>query len=212
MPLWLQASITAASAQFWARRASQMRDGLAAGSAHGKVRLHLAEQADHRRCRSWRFLPIILMACRCAAAHPRTGLVRRPQDDAPARAATTALTFSNAMRTFYSFVYRPTVVTAREQAPEQTDAVFHPPAGVRARRRADLRSPSVRAARTAGCGRCGSPTADPIRTSEYLSVAHRRVAPGHPPRHSVLSMTGCILHAGVSALAVQGASRLPGPQ
>jgi hydrogenase-4 component B len=33
-----------------------------------------------------------------------------------ARAATTALTFSNALRTFYSFVYRPTVETEREHA------------------------------------------------------------------------------------------------
>ena len=32
----------------------------------------------------------------------------------PASAATTALAFSNAMRTFYSFVYRPTAVTERE--------------------------------------------------------------------------------------------------
>jgi hydrogenase-4 component B len=33
-------------------------------------------------------------------------------------AMTTALTFSNALRTFYSFVYRPTVETRREHAPE----------------------------------------------------------------------------------------------
>ena len=32
----------------------------------------------------------------------------------PARVGTTALTFSNAMRTFYGFVYRPTAVTERE--------------------------------------------------------------------------------------------------
>jgi len=32
----------------------------------------------------------------------------------PARATTTPLTFSNAMRTFYSFVYRPTMVTERD--------------------------------------------------------------------------------------------------
>ncbi len=32
----------------------------------------------------------------------------------PARAATTALAFSNAMRTFYGFVYRPTAVTERD--------------------------------------------------------------------------------------------------
>jgi hydrogenase-4 component B len=33
---------------------------------------------------------------------------------APPRAATTALTFSNALRTFYSFIYRPTMETERE--------------------------------------------------------------------------------------------------
>jgi hypothetical protein len=32
----------------------------------------------------------------------------------PVRASTTALTFSNAMRTFYSFVYRPTADTAQD--------------------------------------------------------------------------------------------------
>lgn len=36
----------------------------------------------------------------------------------PGRAATTALTFSNALRTFYSFVYRPTEETGRETSPE----------------------------------------------------------------------------------------------
>jgi hydrogenase-4 component B len=35
-----------------------------------------------------------------------------------ARASTTALTFSNALRTFYSFIYRPTVETEREHAHE----------------------------------------------------------------------------------------------
>jgi hypothetical protein len=32
----------------------------------------------------------------------------------PLRAATTSLTFANAMRTFYSFIYRPMLDTARE--------------------------------------------------------------------------------------------------
>jgi hydrogenase-4 component B len=36
----------------------------------------------------------------------------------PPRAGTTALTFSNALRTFYSFIYRPTVETERETAAE----------------------------------------------------------------------------------------------
>ncbi|MGH8139504.1 MAG: proton-conducting transporter membrane subunit [Steroidobacteraceae bacterium] len=34
--------------------------------------------------------------------------------ESPRRAATTSLTFANAMRTFYSFIYRPTLDTARE--------------------------------------------------------------------------------------------------
>ncbi len=40
----------------------------------------------------------------------------RPQD--AVRSATTALTFSNALRTFYSFIYRPTEETERETARE----------------------------------------------------------------------------------------------
>jgi len=36
----------------------------------------------------------------------------------PGRAATTALAFSNALRTFYSFIYRPTEEIGREAAPE----------------------------------------------------------------------------------------------
>ncbi len=40
------------------------------------------------------------------------------RDQDPARAATTALTFSNALRTFYSFIYRPTEETAHELAHE----------------------------------------------------------------------------------------------
>jgi hydrogenase-4 component B len=35
-------------------------------------------------------------------------------DQDPERASTTALTFSNAMRTFYSFIYRPTETIERE--------------------------------------------------------------------------------------------------
>jgi hydrogenase-4 component B len=40
------------------------------------------------------------------------------REQEPRRAATTALTFSNALRTFYSFVYRPTVETERVLAGE----------------------------------------------------------------------------------------------
>lgn len=40
------------------------------------------------------------------------------RDQHPAQASTTALTFSNALRTFYSFIYRPTVMTEHELAGE----------------------------------------------------------------------------------------------
>lgn len=40
------------------------------------------------------------------------------REQEPSRSATTALTFSNALRTFYSFVYRPTVETERVLAAE----------------------------------------------------------------------------------------------
>lgn len=42
----------------------------------------------------------------------------------PGRAATTALTFSNALRTFYSFVYRPTEETGRETSPEGNGSAY----------------------------------------------------------------------------------------
>ena len=40
------------------------------------------------------------------------------RDQNPAQAATTALAFSNALRTFYSFIYRPTIETEHELARE----------------------------------------------------------------------------------------------
>jgi hydrogenase-4 component B len=61
-------------------------------------------------------LPIILVV-----ANRRFGVRRVPvwygglQHDIE-RTARTALTFSNALRTFYSFIYRPTVETTRESA------------------------------------------------------------------------------------------------
>jgi hydrogenase-4 component B len=63
-------------------------------------------------------LPLMLLL-----ASRRFGLRRVPvwyggQEQAPRRAATTALTFSNALRTFYSFVYRPTAETEHESAHE----------------------------------------------------------------------------------------------
>lgn len=46
----------------------------------------------------------------------RTAVWFGGREQAPRAAATTALTFSNALRIFYSFVYRPTIATQRELA------------------------------------------------------------------------------------------------
>lgn len=59
-------------------------------------------------------LGLLLMSRRFSVRRAAVWYGGREQD--PARAATTALTFSNALRTFYSFIYRPAVVTERELA------------------------------------------------------------------------------------------------
>jgi hydrogenase-4 component B len=59
-------------------------------------------------------VPLLLLANgrRFGLRHSRVWYGGMRED--PQRSATTSLTFSNAMRTFYSFIYRPTLDTARE--------------------------------------------------------------------------------------------------
>jgi formate hydrogenlyase subunit 3/multisubunit Na+/H+ antiporter MnhD subunit len=59
-------------------------------------------------------LPILLLALsrRFAVRRAPVWYGGLPQD--PERASTTALTFSNALRTFYAFIYRPSLTTTRE--------------------------------------------------------------------------------------------------
>ena len=61
-------------------------------------------------------IALLLLSSRFRVRYAPVWYGGRDQD--PARAATTALTFSNALRTFYSFIYRPTAVTAHELAHE----------------------------------------------------------------------------------------------
>ena len=114
MPLWLSALAEAAMGRFGVAAPGLMHDGpllvpLTAGFAFISPSLLVVVMP------LLALLPIaLLLAAR--AAHP----VRRAPvwygGSAPdiARTATTALTFSNALRTFYSFVYRPRVETKRE--------------------------------------------------------------------------------------------------
>jgi hypothetical protein len=59
-------------------------------------------------------LPIILVLASRRRPIRRTAVWYGGLSPDPARASTTSLSFSNAMRTFYSFVYRPTADTERD--------------------------------------------------------------------------------------------------
>ena len=59
-------------------------------------------------------IPVLLVVANRRFAVRRVPVWYGGFDHDPARASTTALTFSNALRTFYSFVYRPTEETTRE--------------------------------------------------------------------------------------------------
>jgi hydrogenase-4 component B len=61
-------------------------------------------------------LPLTLVLASHRFSVRRTAVWYGGRERDPAYAATTALTFSNALRTFYSFIYRPAVVTERELA------------------------------------------------------------------------------------------------
>jgi hypothetical protein len=59
-------------------------------------------------------IPILLILVRIRRVVRRTPVWYGGLQPDPARASTTSLSFSNAMRTFYSFVYRPTADIERD--------------------------------------------------------------------------------------------------
>jgi NADH:ubiquinone oxidoreductase subunit 5 (subunit L)/multisubunit Na+/H+ antiporter MnhA subunit len=63
-------------------------------------------------------VPLALLLASKRLAIRRAPVWYGGRDQDPKLAATTALTFSNALRTFYSFIYRPTAVTEHELAHE----------------------------------------------------------------------------------------------
>ena len=116
MPLWLSALVGAALSRFGVAAPRLMHDGpllvpLTASFAFISPSLLVI------------VMPLLALLPIGLLALARVG---RPLRRAPvwyggsapdiARTATTALTFSNALRTFYSFVYRPTAETTRETA------------------------------------------------------------------------------------------------
>jgi formate hydrogenlyase subunit 3/multisubunit Na+/H+ antiporter MnhD subunit len=113
MPVWLHALDGAASSQFGAPITEHMRDGallvpLTAKFAFISPSLLII------------VMPLLALAPTLLILVSKRRPVRRAPvwygglSPDPARASTTSLSFSNAMRTFYSFVYRPTADTERD--------------------------------------------------------------------------------------------------
>ncbi len=114
MPLWLGALVTAARGQFGAASPALMHAGpllvpLTAGFAFISPSLLVIVMP------LLALLPIgLLVAARAARPVRRAPVWYGGTAPEMARTATTALTFSNALRTFYSFIYRPTAETRRQ--------------------------------------------------------------------------------------------------
>jgi hypothetical protein len=114
MPVWLEALRVAAATQFASPAASAMHDGpllvpLTASFAFISPSLLVVVTP------LLALFPVglVLAAKRRFAVH-RVPVWYGGLDQDPERASTTALTFSNALRTFYSFIYRPREETRRE--------------------------------------------------------------------------------------------------
>jgi hydrogenase-4 component B len=113
MPLWLGALQGAVSSEFGNQAAHDMHEGLVLVPLTSKF----AFISPTLLVIVMPLLAIIPMAL--VIANRRFAIRRVPVwygglDQDPERASTTAFTFSNALRTFYSFVYRPTEETWRE--------------------------------------------------------------------------------------------------
>jgi hydrogenase-4 component B len=120
IPWWLSALAGAAPAGYAADVAAKMRDGwilvpLTASFAFispSKLVIAMPLLA---------LVPLLFLVLSRRAPIRRAPVWYGGREHDPSHVATTALTFSNALRTFYSFIYRPTIETTREHAGE-TDA------------------------------------------------------------------------------------------
>jgi hydrogenase-4 component B len=115
MPAWLTSLVGATATQFGANSPTQMRDGLLLVPLTAKFAF-ISPSMLVIVMPLLALVPILLVLAgrRFAVRRVPTWYGGIQQD--VARTATTALTFSNALRTFYSFIYRPTIETMRESA------------------------------------------------------------------------------------------------
>lgn len=107
LPAWLSALRVAAASQFGAQLALEMSDGpilvpLTATFAFISPTLLIVVMP------LLALIPILLILLSRRYPVRRSAVWYGGFDHDPERASTTALTFSNALRTFYSFIYRPT--------------------------------------------------------------------------------------------------------
>jgi hypothetical protein len=117
MPVWLTALDAAVSAGFGTDAAARMRDGWLLVPLTAKF----AFISPSKLVIAMPLLALLPLGLLAASRRRRVRLAPvwyGGRDEGRARAATTALTFSNALRTFYSFIYRPQVETAREPSRE----------------------------------------------------------------------------------------------
>jgi hydrogenase-4 component B len=113
MPLWLDALREAIASEFGTQAARNMHDGpllvpLTAKFAFISPTLLVIVMP------LLAIIPIVLVLVNQRFSVRRVPVWYGGFDQDPERVSTTALTFSNALRTFYSFIYRPTEETVRE--------------------------------------------------------------------------------------------------
>ncbi len=113
MPVWLDALTVAVNAQFGTEAARDMHDGLLLVPLTAKFAF-ISPSMLVIVMPLLAMLPLMLVAANRRFAVRRVPVWYGGLQQDPERASTTALTFSNALRTFYSFIYRPAEETRRE--------------------------------------------------------------------------------------------------
>jgi hydrogenase-4 component B len=113
MPAWLNALRVAIASEFGTLAASEMSDGLLLVPLTAKFAF-ISPTLLVVVMPLLAIIPITLILANRRYEVRRVPVWYGGFDQDPERASTTALTFSNAMRTFYSFIYRPTEQIERE--------------------------------------------------------------------------------------------------
>jgi hydrogenase-4 component B len=113
MPVWLDGLRVAVSAEFGTQAAQEMHDGFLLVPLTAKFAF-ISPTLLVIVMPLLAIIPILLILFNRHYELRRAPVWYGGFDEDPERASTTALTFSNAMRTFYSFIYRPTEEVTRE--------------------------------------------------------------------------------------------------